>query len=201
MSLRIAIAGLALVAAFAAPASAQDEIFTDIRDAVPLRFFHAGDTAADPGNPNTLVIAFETGANNFRASAEVNNLAGTRVAMDTLSFVVTAPAGQYVASISCHLSGRGAVNTPGDARAAVNWVVNGQPAAVGSVGGGTQFPNTGGSWSLNQTATFTDPTLTSVPVSLTAELFAFAIPNLASAEVDLTSATIVVTFAATTPQN
>lgn len=199
MSLRIAIAGLALVAAFAAPARAQDT-FTDIRDAVPLRFFNAGATAADPVAPNTLVIAFESGANSFRASAEVDNFTGTRIAMDTLSFVVNAPAGQSVASITVRLSGKGAVNIPGDARAAANWVVNGHPATVANVGG-LQFSNIPTSWSADQTATFTDPGLTSVPVSLTAELFAFAAPNLASAEVDLTSATIVVTFAPTTPQN
>lgn len=199
MSLRIAIAGLALVAAFAGPATAQDT-FTDIRDAVPLRFFNAGATAADPDALNTLLIAFESGANRFRASAEVDNFTGTRVAMDTLSFVVHAPAGQSIASITVHLSGRGAVNTPGDARAAANWVINGQPASLGSFGG-AQFSNTGSLWFLEQTANYTDPTLTSVPVSLTAELFAFAAPALASAEVDLTSATVTVTFAPTTPQN
>ena len=195
MLLRAALTGIVLaVAGFAAPASAQNATFTDIRDAVPLRYFSAGQTAIEPG-PNTLettlVVGFETGANSFRASAEVGNLIGTRLAADTLSFTITAPPGHYVSSITCHLSGLGAVNTPGDARAAANWVVNGQPVEIGSAGG-VQFPLGGASWSLSKT---TPSSLTVVPVSLTTQLFAFAPSSLASAEVALTSATIVVTVA------
>lgn len=194
MSLRTVIAGLALIAAAAAPAAAQDVTFTDIRDAVPLRFFSPGTTAPQPGAPNTLVIGFESGTNEFRASAQVGNLAGTRLAMDTLSVVVNAPAGHYVSSIACHLSGRGAVNPPADARATANWVIAGVPANLGSFGG-APFLDGGATWSLSQTTTFTDPGLRVVPVSLTTQLFAFAPDSLASAEVDITSATLVVTVA------
>ena len=192
MSLRTTVTALAIaVAGFAAPAGAQNATFTDIRDAVPLRFFSSAQTAIEPGAPNTLVIGFETGTNSFRASAEVGNLIGTRLAADTLSFTVNAPPGHYVSSITCHLSGLGAVNTPGDARAAANWVVNGQPLDLGFVGG-TQFPAGGAAWSRSQTTQFSDSTLAVVPVSLTTQLFAFAASASASAEVQLTSATIVV---------
>lgn len=195
MSLRVAVIGLAIaVAGFAAPASAQNATFTDIRDAVSLRFFSAAQTAVEPGSPNTLVIGFDAGVNSFRASAEVDNLIGTRLAADTLSFTVTAPSGHYVSSITCRLSGFGVVNTPGEARAAANWVVNGQPLDLGSVGG-AQFPIGGASWSRSQTTEFTGSSLTVVPVSLTTQLFAFAAVTGASAEVELTSATIVVTVA------
>lgn len=196
MSLRVAVIGLAIaVAGFAAPASAQNATFTDIRDAVPLRFFSAAQTAVEPG-PNTLettlVIGLEAGVNSFRASAQVDNLIGTRLAADTLSFTINAPPGHYVSSITCHLSGLGAVNTPGEARAAANWVVNGQPLDLGSRGG-APFSTGGAAWSLEQR--FTSSSLTVVPVSLTTQLFAFAAGTGASAEVELTRATIVVTVA------
>ncbi len=193
-SIRVWVVAL-LVAGYAVPASAQNaiNIFTEIRDAVPLRYFDSATTAAQPGAPNTLVIGFhETDAFRFRAALQDGNTIGTRLATDTLSVVVTAPSGQSIASITCHVSGRGAVNTPGDARASANLVVNGQPVDLGAFGG-AQFPSTGADWSSSRTITFAaDQAPTSVPVSLTAHLYAFAANALASAEVDLTGATIVV---------
>lgn len=190
-----------LVASHAAPASAQNAIFTEIRDAVPSRYFDPATTAAQPGAPNTLVIGFDQ---RFRASHQDGNTSDTRLAADTLSFVITAPPTQKILSITCHLSGSGAVNIPGDARASANLVVNGQPVDLGAFGG-AQFPPNGAEWQSSQTITFEDQALTSVPVSLTAQLFAFAVDALASAQVDLTSATIVVAFTPSTatasPQN
>ena len=205
-SIRVSVVAL-LVAGYAVPASAQNaiNIFTEIRDAVPLRYFDSATTAAQPGAPNTLVIGFhETDPLRFRAALQDGNTIATRLAADTLSVVVTAPSGQYISSITCHVSGRGAVNTPGDARASANLVVNGQPVDLGSFGGG-QFPPSGADWSSSQTITFENQALTSVPVSLTAHLYAFAVNALASAEVDLTSATIVVALTppptSASPQN
>jgi hypothetical protein len=198
-SIRVCAVAL-LVASYATPASAQNaiNIFSEIRDAVPLRYFDPATTAAQPGAPNTLVIGFhETDPVRFRAALQDGNTIGTRLAADTLSVVVTAPSGHYIASITCHLSGRGAVDTPADARASANLVVNGQPIDLGSFGG-AQFPSTGAAWSSSQTITFENQALTSVPVSLTAHLFAFAVNALASAEVDLTSATIVVALTPST---
>ena len=189
-----------LVASHAAPASAQNAIFSEIRDALPLKYFDPATTQPDA---NTLVIGFHE-PDSFRASAQVNNTTGTRLAADTLTVVVTAPSGHQISSITFHLSGRGAVNTPGDARASANVVVDGQPIDLGFVGG-AQFPSTGAAWSRSQIVTFADQAVTSVPVSLTAQLFAFAAEALASAEVDLTSATIVVALTPSTatasPQN
>ena len=193
-----------LVASHAAPASAQHAVFSEIRDAVPLRYFDPATTAAQPGAPNTLVIGFHsTDSFRFRASLQDGNTIGTRLAADTLTVVVTAPPDHHISSITFHLSGSGAVNTPGDARASANLVVNGQPIDLGSVGG-AQFSTTGAPWSRSQIVTFADQAVTSVPLSLTAQLFAFAAEALASAEVDLTSATIVVALApstTTSPQN
>ena len=73
----------------ATPALAQHVTFTDVRDAVPGKFFSpsADSTRADPAAPNTLVIGFETGRdhgtlldNAFKASTEAF---GNRVAMDS----------------------------------------------------------------------------------------------------------------------
>lgn len=201
--MRTLFAGAAVcLASHAAPASAQNASFLAIRDSVPARYFDVATTAAQPGDANTLVIGFDA-ADPFRASAEIGGTTGTRLATDTLTVVVNAPAGYYVSSVTCHVSGRGAVNTPADARAAANCVINGTPEDMGTVGG-AKFPNTGADWSLSsKTATLTDPALTSVPVALTAQLFAFAAPALASAEIDLTSATIVVTVSPSTasPRN
>ena len=54
----------------------QDVKFTAIRDAVPNKFFNPETTAADPLNPNRLVIGLHTGmdwtvwkATDFRASS------------------------------------------------------------------------------------------------------------------------------------
>jgi hypothetical protein len=113
-SIRVWVVAL-LVAGYAVPASAQNaiNIFTEIRDAVPLRYFDSATTAAQPGTPNTLVIGFHgTDSVRFRASLQDGNTVGTRLAADTLSVVVTAPSGQSIASITCHVSGRGAVNSP-----------------------------------------------------------------------------------------
>ena len=198
--IRKAVCGVAiLVASHAAPASAQNAVFSEIRDAVPLRYFDSATTAAQPGAPNTLVIGFHE-TDPFRASAQVDNTTGTRLAADTLSVVITAPPGHYISSITCHLSGSGALNLPADARAAGNCVVNGQPEDLTSVGGAALIPT----WSLSSQPVSLAGALTTVPVSLTAQLFAFAAIDTALAQVDLTSATIVVELTSTAtapPQN
>jgi hypothetical protein len=193
---KVVVGAALLLASHVSPVSAQTATFTEIRDAVPLRYFDAQATAPEPGAPNTLAIAFA--ANGFNASSGIGGLTGTPLATDTISVVVNAPAGDFITSITCRLSGRGAVINTGDARAAASWVVNGKPESLGSFGGAVQFPNTGADWSSTQTITFSDPTLRSVPVSLTTQLFAFAPPAGASAQVDLTSATLVVGFASST---
>jgi hypothetical protein len=188
-------AGAALAIAFliaATPAAAQDVTFTDIRDAVPQKFFSTSPdiTRVIPGAPNTLEIGFESGLspvdfleNEFRATTEAF---GNRVASDTLSFNVVAPDGYYVSSITYQQTGTGSILRVADTRGTSGWVVDGLPASLGVF---RTDP------SLARTATFTDSRLTVVPVSITTSLFAFAPATSGSATIELTSARVIVTVA------
>jgi hypothetical protein len=190
---RISIAGLAIaLLGFSTPAQAQNVMFTDVRDAVPLKFFNpsSDSTRVDPARPNTLQIGFESGIDpatftekEFRATTEAF---GNRIATDTLSFNVVAPAGYYVSSITYEQIGAGSIVRVADARGASSWIVNGQPASLG-------FFRTDPS--LARTVTFTDSRLTVVPVSITTSLFVFAPPTSGEATVELTSANVSVTVA------
>jgi len=129
------------VLSFATPARAQHATFSDVRDAVPLKFFDASPdrTRVQPGAPNTLEIGFESGRDSgdlrddeFRASTETF---GNRVAMDTLSFNVVAPAGYYVTSITYQQAGTGSIIRLADARGASSWIVDSHPADLGSFRG------------------------------------------------------------------
>ena len=108
MQLRAASLAIAILS-LAAPALAQDPpavTFESIRDAVPGRFFNPATTATTADSPNTLHIGFETGSDAFKACAPFElplsaaPCSNTRVAMDTLSFVVRAPEGYYVSKIT-----------------------------------------------------------------------------------------------------
>ena len=158
-------AGIALVLVSAASnAQAQVARFSKIRDAVPLKYFDAALTKPDPSNPNRLIIGFARGLdpltfapNDFRAWF------GNRVAMDTISFKVTAPAGFYVAKITYTQNGAVSLSRTLTTAGAATWVVNNTPANLGS------FTNTPG---LVGTADLTTLMLTSVPVSISESLFA-----------------------------
>jgi hypothetical protein len=194
---RVSIAGLVItLLGFSTPAQAQHVTFSDVRDAVPLKFFNPApdSTRVDPADPNTLVIGFESGVDSetftekdFRASTKAF---GNRMASDTLSFNVVAPAGYYVSSITYEQTGTGSVVRLADARGTSTWVINGQPASLG-------FFRTAPS--LTQTLTFTDSCLTVVPVSITTSLFAFAPPSSGDATVELTGAKVSVTVAPVGP--
>jgi hypothetical protein len=189
---RLSIAALAIVfLGFATGARAQHVTFADVRDAVPLKFFNPDpdSTRVSPEAPNTLQIGFESGRDSgnflddeFRASTRAF---GNRVALDTLSFDVIAPAGYYVSSITYQQTGTGSVLSVADARGTSSWVVDGQPASLGVF---RTDPT------LTRTVTFTDSRLTVVPVSITTSLFVFASPS-SDATVELTSAKVVVTVA------
>jgi hypothetical protein len=194
-STSVSIAAFALaVFAIAVPSAAQTVIFTDIRDAVPLKFFSAAGTHVDPGAPNTLLIGLESGRDSgdlrddeFRASTGTS---GNRNAMDTISFTVVAPAGHYVASITYEQVGSGSILRVADAHGASSWVVNGHPASLGFF-----RPNP----TLTRTLTLTDPQLAVVPVSITTNLSAFAASSFGDAIMEITSAKVVVTLAPVTP--
>jgi hypothetical protein len=176
----------------ATPALAQHVTFTDVRDAVPSKFFNPGvdSTRPDPAEPNTLQIGFDAGRdsgtlldNAFKASTEAF---GNRVAMDTLSFNVVAPSGYYVSSITYEQAGAGSIVRVADARGASSWIVGGEPSHLGFF---RSDP------SLSRTVTFSDSRLTIVPVSITTNLSVFAAPTSGEATVELTSAKVVVTIA------
>jgi len=196
-STRLSAASLAIaVLALATPAGAQNVTFTNIRDAVPAKFFNpdADSTRVNPADPNTLEIGFEAGRNSgdfldneFRASTEAF---GNRVAMDTLSFNVVAPSGYYVSSITYEQAGAGSIVRVADARGASSWIVGGEPAHLGFFRANP---------TLSRTVTFSDSRLTVVPVSITTNLSVFAAPTSGDATVELTSAKVVVTVAPLAP--
>jgi hypothetical protein len=197
-STRLWVAGLIAVLGFAAPARAQQVTFTDVRDAVPGKFFNPGadSTRVHPADPNTLQIGFEAGRgsassldNEFRASTRAF---GNRVAMDTLSFNVVAPAGYYVSSITYEQAGTGSILRVADARGGSSWIVGGEPALLGFF---RSDPT------LSRTVTFTDSRLTVVPVSITTSLFVFAPATSGEATVELTSANVVATVAPLGPSD
>ena len=186
LAMAIALLGIAT------PARAQHVTFTDIRDAVPSRYFNPDPAATriDPVDPNTLLIGLHSGIDpatftntEFRASTRPFN---TRVAMDTISFNVVAPTGYYVSSITYEQAGIGSIQRLADARGTSGWVVNGEPASLGV------FRNDP---TLARTLTFTDSRLTSVPVAITTSLFVFAPPTSGEADVEVTAARVVVTVA------
>ena len=198
-STRLSVAGLAIaVFSSAAPAGAQQVTFTDIRDAVPSKFFNpaADSTRVDPADPNTLQIGFESGRDSgdfrddeFRASTEAF---GNRVAMDTLSFNIVAPPGYYISSITYEQTGAGSIIRVADARGGSSWIVGGEPAHLGFF---RSDPT------LSRTVTFSDSRLTVVPVSITTSLFVFAPVTSGEATVELTSAKVVATVAPLAPSD
>lgn len=198
-STRLWVAGLAIaVISSAAPAGAQQVTFTNVRDAVPSKFFNpaADSTRVDPADPNTLQIGFESGRDSgdfrddeFRASTEAF---GNRVAMDTLSFNIVAPPGYYISSITYEQTGAGSIIRVADARGGSSWIVGGEPAHLGFF---RSDPT------LSRTATFSDSRLTVVPVSITTSLFVFAPVTSGEATVELTSAKVVATVAPLAPSD
>lgn len=158
--------------------------FTEIRDAVPGRFFDSDNTVA---NGNTLRIGFNTGLdfrtfryNDFRASSTSFSHPN---AMDTISFRVSAPEGYYIASITYSQRGTGSVLRTGRAAGMTNWVVGKIAADLGTFGTNP---------TLSDTIDLTGLNLTDVPVSISNSLFAFSTPLLGSATVGVTGAEVVV---------
>jgi hypothetical protein len=158
-------AGIALVLLTAAStAQAQVAKFSKIHDAVPAKYFDAALTKPDPSDPNRLIIGFATGVdpvtfgpNDFRAWFS------NRIAMDTISFKVTAPAGFYVATLVYTQHGAVSLSRTLTTAGGATWVVNNSPASLGS------FSNNAG---LVGTADLTTLKLASVPVSISESLFA-----------------------------
>jgi len=158
-------AGLAL-ATLGAAANAQAQVakFSNIRDAVPSKYFDAATTRPDPSNRNLLIIRFATGVDPLtQAPNGFVAWSSNRVAMDTISFTVTAPAGFYVAKITYTQNGAVSIGRVRTTGGSATWVVNNFPASLGT------FSGTPG---LVGTSDLTTLKLTSVPVSITPSLFA-----------------------------
>ena len=157
-------AALVLLLNIAVPAQAQIARFKSIRDAVPSKFFDAATTAVDPSNPNKLIIGFNTGIDPTTLTTTQFVASSTRrVAMDTISFTVTAPTGFYVSSVTFTQRGSGWTCRTCLSAGAATWVVAGHPASLGV------FSNNP---AVSGTADLTSLKLTSVPVSITDSLFA-----------------------------
>jgi hypothetical protein len=178
---------MAMILGGASTAHGQTVTFSDIRDAVPGRFFDAATSAADAAEPNRLRIGFHTGINpetftfnDFRASTGSFSVSA---AMDTIGFRVTAPNGYYISKITYSQNGTGSVVGTGRAAGMTNWVAG---EFVGDLGRFSINPAVSGTFE------FTDLFLTTVPVSATTGLFAFSSPSLGSAEVSLTGADVLV---------
>jgi hypothetical protein len=182
------IAGVLVMVLAATPmAQAQTATFSDVTDAVPDRFFNAATTTVDPADWNRLIIGFNTGTDpktftprDFKASGTG---AGYRYAMDTLSFEVLAPQGYYVATITYSQKGSGSVIRTGQAQGGADWMVAGFTAPLGRF---TTNPT------LSQTTDLTYEYLTSVRVSISVGLSAYATSSGGSATVGITSADVVV---------
>ena len=157
----------ALLSAGTTGAQAQTVTFSAVRDAAPGRFFDAATTGSSAANANQLNFGLNTGidpvtfiSNEFRAST----LAGfNRMADDTISFVVTAPAGFYVASLTYTQQGSAAVSRTAVQTGNSQWTVADFPAVIGEYAGNP---------TLTSVVDLTALQPASVPVSITVSLFA-----------------------------
>jgi hypothetical protein len=161
--------------------------FTGIDDAVEFRFFNV---ATSRVQGNKLIIGFNTGrdpaswlANDFRASTAALSRAW---AMDTISFNVNAPSGYYITKITYSQKGTGSVFRTGKASGQTTWIVGGFAYDVGTF---TTQPTRSKSLDVSRLR------WSSVPVSITATLSAYATTSLGSATVSITGAEVVVEVA------
>jgi hypothetical protein len=178
---------MVMVSSGASRAEAQVVSFTSITDAVATRFFNPATSRPAVGNANKLVIGlhntFDSTAlkwTNFRASTAAFSYT---TAADTISFTIKAPTGFYVAKITYAQTGSGSVVRTGKVAGAATWVVAGRAMNLGT------FSTNG---ALSRTVDISAKKLTSVPVSITDTLFAFATPSLGSATLTLTGANVSV---------
>jgi hypothetical protein len=166
-------------------AHGQHVTFSHIDDAAPARFFNPATTAPALSNPNTLIIGMHTGmdwtiwkATDFRASTAAFSYTA---AMDTIRFRVKAPTGYYIARITYSQSGTGTTARTGKVSGGVHWVVGDFASSLGIF---TTTPT------MARLMDLTGRNLTSLAVSITASLFAFATPQLGSATLALTGAQV-----------
>lgn len=150
-------------------AQAANVTFSDINDAVnappaPNELFDASATAPDGGDANKLVIALD----NFKADGANAN---TISALDTISFMITAPLNYVITKVTYEESGsRTMTGTGGVTVASGNWVVGGDASDLGL----HVFTSGSGNWALDSFFEFSvGDNVTELPVSITNSLLAF----------------------------
>lgn len=188
------LAALALLASWADGSSAQTARFAALDDAYDGRYFDAATSQLDPGNRNRLVIGFNSGTDSetwVRREFIASTAAFHRTAaMDTIRVLIRAPAGYSVASVTYSQSGAGSVSRTGKASGGTSWVVAGETQHLGFF---TTNPT------LSATVDLSGQGRTAVPVSVTTGLFVFSTPQLGSASLAVTAASIEVTLEAKPP--
>ena len=170
----------ALLLAGVAGAQAQVAEFSQLRDAAPGKFFDAAASAPSAANGNQLNIGINGGidpltfvSNAFRATTLAF---GNRMADDTISFVVTAPAGFYVASLTYTQQGTSNTGRTAVQSGNTQWTVGGFPAVI------AEYNNPIVTGVVDLTAL--QPA--SVPVSITVSLFAGP-----TGDIEIASASVV----------
>jgi hypothetical protein len=176
-----------IFSALASPAYAQRVTFSQISDAVGKKFFNPATTAPDPLNPNRLIIRMHSGMDwtiskgtEFKASTAAFSYTA---AMDTIRFRVKAPAGYYIAKITYTQRGVGTAVRTGAVSGGAHWVVGDFAFSLGT------FTTTPG---LSRTVDLTGRNLTSLPVSITTSLFAYATPTSGAATLQVIGADVLV---------
>jgi hypothetical protein len=184
---RAIVGALAILGGGVSAAQAQSVTFVDVSDAAESKFFDAAASQPDPLDSNKLVIGFHSGRDSvtwkqreFRASTAAFSYT---TATDTISFRIEAPAGFYVSKVTYQQRGTGSMYRTGKAAGAATWVVGGIAAELGVFGTNP---------TLSGTIDLTGKNLTSLSVSITDALFAYATPSLGSATVEITGADVTV---------
>ena len=182
-----AAAVLGLVLTMASTAQGQVVRFSAISDAVPGRFFNAATTEADPSYPNRLLIGLHSGIDwttwkytDFRAASSAFSYS---TAMDTLNLSIRAPYGFYISKVTYNQRGSGSVARIGFAGGAGNWVVAGVPANLGTFGTNP---------TLSRTVDLSARRLTTVTMSVTVNLSAYATYTSGAASLTLSGADVTV---------
>jgi len=159
--------------------------FAEISDAVPGRWIDAATTAPSAANPNRLVFGFSTGSDprSFRTNAFIASTTAFHYpnVMDTLRFVVSAPAGYYVSKVNYAQRGTATVSRIGKAAGGAQWVVGDTAADLG-------FFGTNGA--LTGSMDLTERFQAVVPVSITIGMHAFAAPSVGASTISISAAEV-----------
>lgn len=161
--------------------------FSDIKDGVSGRWFDAATTAIDATNRNKLSIGFNTGMDSkvwkYNAFIASTNAFYYTSVMDTIGFTVKAPEGSYIAKITYSQRGTGSISRTGKISGGASWIVGSAAVPLGIFGSNPTITNS---------IDLTEQYQTTLPVSITVGLHAFATPTLGSATVSLSGADVEV---------